>query len=276
MNEVDKWADYLLVFDEIVRTRPFPYREYDQIYMRAQSMVRQVEYLAPRIRGKNVAFLGDGDSICLMLALAHAYGLLADTFSSATVFDFDERIIANIENVIHRCSLQESINTSLYNVADPIDESFKGLFDCFYFNPPYGSKNAGQSCLMWLYRCSELCVNKCFGYIAMPGRDEAAWADEAINTLELTAPTLGFEVSDDCSVRHGYHLDDNPDLHSTNLCLKREGSADHPYTGLNFPIEMARKMYGNERDIPHYILLDQSNPCGRLDFDWIYGGERAT
>ena len=54
-------SDIIDYLDILLYSRPVPHREYDQIYMKARSLLEQVEYVQEYLNGKKVVFLGDGD-----------------------------------------------------------------------------------------------------------------------------------------------------------------------------------------------------------------------
>ncbi len=53
---------------DVVRNRPRPLREFDQIHMKSGDMVLQSEIVADWPDGRRLAFIGDGDAISVSVA----------------------------------------------------------------------------------------------------------------------------------------------------------------------------------------------------------------
>lgn len=141
--------------DLLLYHRPVPHREYDQIYMKARYMLQQVGDIWPSLSNKNVVFLGDGDGMSLLFALLSSKYPM--DIKSMSIMDFDERILYSLKEIEESQNLNCSLSYYLYNIINPIDSNLRQKFDYFYINPPYGSKNNGLSCIMWLHRCMDLC-----------------------------------------------------------------------------------------------------------------------
>lgn len=248
--------------------RPIPYREYDQIYMKAFSMLMQLEDVSSRIANKRVVFLGDGDGLSILT------GLLAKRFAtppkSITVLDFDERILNNVSNAKLNFLLEVPCETRLYNIIDPADEDLLAKHDFFLINPPYGSKNKGLSCILWLHRCLDLCTSTAGGCIIIPTCGKQEWISEGFKSIKSFLESHGFEIEESLR-RHCYHLPDNPDLLSEALYVSRKIDIPSEYQGRSFSLDQVSHLYGDTKPIPHYIFFDQKNPLGRRDFEWPYG-----
>lgn len=266
LNGFEDIIDYV---DLLLYNRPIPHREYDQIYMRAKYMLKQVTYVQETLKGKRIAFLGDGDGMSLLLALlSQRYQLGID---SMTVFDFDDRILNTFKSISKDYQLKIPIRYELYNVIDPISPNHRGQFDFFYINPPYGSKNHGLSCIMWLMRCMELSTVDSEGCIIIPNDTRFPWVQSCMENITHFLLSDGFQILQTLSNIHKYHLSDNPDLQSSMLHVKRISDCPPPYAGSRFPLSMCANLYGSTRAIPRYIYASSSNPYGAPDFNWEYG-----
>lgn len=255
--------------DLLVYHRPVPRREYDQIYMNARSMLWQANHIWESLAGRKIAFLGDGDGISLLLAsLFSKYSLETPQM---TVLDFDERILCSLKELQTFQNLSCPISYCLYNIINPIDSQLCDKFDYFLINPPYGSKNDGLSCIMWLHRCMDLCTSNAEGCIIVPYDEAFPWTIKGATEIFNFLTIFGFEVSDMQRNVHSYHLRDNPSLKSSMIMVKRIKDIESPFKEQQFPFDMCRHLYGSPRAIPQYIKMDQKNPLGHLDFNWEYG-----
>lgn len=268
-SKIDDFSDIIDYIDLLLYSRPVPHREYDQIYMKARHMLMQVTYIQQLLSGRKIAFLGDGDGMSLLLALlSQKYSLGID---SMTLFDFDERILNAFKSVTTSHQGLTPIFYQLYNIIDPVTPNYRSHFDFFYINPPYGSKNAGQSCIMWLMRCMELATPDAEGCIIMPSDGRYPWAHVGMENVNAFLNSNGFQVLQVINNIHEYHLADNPELLSSMLHVKRISACKSPYEGRRFPISMCSNLYGSTRAIPQYIYASSSNPYGNPDFSWEYG-----
>lgn len=268
-SKIDDLADVIDYIDLLLYNRPLPHREYDQIYMKARHMLIQATYVHRHLFGRKIAFLGDGDGMSLLLALLsqkHSLGI-----NSMTIFDFDERILHAFESVA--LSHHGLIPTfyQLYNIIEPIAPNYKSQFDFFYINPPYGSKNDGLSCIMWLMRCMEFTTVGAEGCIIIPNDERYTWACNCMKNIKSFLDNNGFQILNVVNNIHQYHLADNPKLLSSMLHVKRTSDCKSPYEGARFPISMCTNLYGSTRAIPKYIYISADNPYGNPDFNWEYG-----
>ncbi len=246
--------------------RPTPYREYDQIYMKIDDMFKQYDLLKEYVVDTDLVFLGDGDSMSILFSTKGKYSP-----KSITVLDFDERILNNIKQITQDEGNQ-NINTELYNVINTIPLSHRKKYNFFYINPPYGSKNNGLSCKIWLYRCFELCCDKCFGCIIIPYDEEQVWTKINMNEIQLFLANNGFVIRDMISLMHSYYLEDNPKLLSAALIVEKVKNIDNEFDKKEFPDVFMKNIYGNPRKIPKYIF-DDNTVMGKLDMNWKYGKE---
>lgn len=249
--------------------RPEPNRAYDQIYMDESSSEAQVRTFASYLEGKNVVFLGDGD--CMSIFFARFARSSGGRFASQSicVLDFDERITSYIKKISDDEKM--GIQTDVYNVIEPLPKKYARKFNFFYINPPYGSKNNGDSCLAWLYRCMDLCTSKSSGCIVFPYQENRDWTVDNMRRVQSFLNENGFVIRDMVAGLHGYILDD-PDLKSAALIVDRCAEHASNYAGQVLPATLVRSLYGAPRPIPRKIRKDDACIYGKPDFDWAFGG----
>lgn len=265
--ELRKIIDYI---DVLLYNRPLPIRQYDQIYMRAIYMLDQTDYIEKYISKKNIVFLGDGDGMSLLISMFSQNKAI--DVSGITVMDFDERIIDSFKKTETNCINKKfPVNYYLYNVINPVENDLISTHDFFYINPPYGSKNNGLSCILWLYRCMDLCTDTAEGCIIIPDDERFPWTRSSAENIYNFLSANGFEIIDKKYNAHLYHLDDNPQLYSSAIIVRRTTAFKSPYRDRKFPFSMVKNMYGKIRPIPQYIYIDTENPLGRKDLKWEYG-----
>lgn len=265
------------LIDKIVYSRPIPRREYDQIYMRMPYMIKQLIEIDKHAQCENMAFLGDGDSMCIFMHLAARLGLIDSCFNHATIFDFDERVLRSAQGVLEESlpnANDSCIRTVLYNIVEPIPTCERSKYDYFYINPPYGSKNNGLSVLLWIYRCMALISDNAKGCIILSDDSKAHWTMEAKRNIIEELGKYGFRVDGETETKHLYHLSDNPSLNSTGLLVSRETITLPPYIDDCYPLDLVRNLYGEPRGIPHFIKWSDSSPIGEVDLNWSYGDIR--
>ena len=266
VNDISFIIDYL---DVLLYNRPIPHREYDQIYMRARSMVEQVEFVREYLYGKTIAFLGDGDGMSILLALISKKIDLG--IKEMAVFDFDERILNEYAKICSEQEITIPMHFKLYNIINPIDPSEKSKYDFFYINPPYGSKNEGLSCILWLIRCIELSTENAEGCVIVPNDRNIPWTIRCVTNIFQFLEESGFQRTRIINNIHHYHLDDNPSLLSSMIIVHRIISIKSKYDGKRIPLHLCKNLYGSIRPIPQYIYASKSNPLGVCDFNWEYG-----
>ena len=262
-------SDIIDYLDILLYNRPVPHREYDQIYMKARSMLEQLEYVRDYLIGKKVVFLGDGDGMSILLALMSQKNPLE--IKEMSVFDFDERILNVYEKIRTQQKISIPMHFYLYNIINPVKSTFYGKFDFFYINPPYGSRNNGLSCILWIIRCMELTAKNAEGCIIIPNDETIPWTIDCTEEISAFLERSGFQIVKMIKNIHQYHLEDNPSLSSSMMIVKRTKWRDSPFKGKNLTLQMCKNLYGSTRAIPHYIYESKSNPSGVCDFDWEYG-----
>ena len=266
IKNIPEIVDYI---DLLLYHRPVPHREYDQIYMKARYMLQQVGDVWSALSGKNVVFLGDGDGMSVLFALLSSkYSM---DIKSMLVLDFDERILHSLKEIETSQNLICPMSYYLYNIINPVHYAMQGKYDYFYINPPYGSKNNGLSCIMWLHRCMDLCSNNAEGCIIVPFDDMFPWTIKSTKAIIEFLNLSGFEITNIKRNVHQYHLGDNPSLKSSMIQVKRIKPHQSEYHAQKFPLNMCLNLYGSPRAIPQYIYIDKGNPLGNADFNWEYG-----
>jgi predicted methyltransferase len=215
VDEIDLKAAINAISD-VIQNRPRPLREFDQIYMKTGDMVMQSEFVANWADGRQLAFIGDGDSISVCVAYMQARKIIGYGPSRITVFDFDERIVSAINRFADRERLA-TLEGRLYNCLDPLPRDRN--FDCFYTNPPWGGSNNGHSVNVFVQRGIEATSYGGEGLVVIADDQELDWPKQVLASVQSYSANRGFFVSKMMPRLHAYHLDDNPDLKSCNLIL---------------------------------------------------------
>jgi len=256
--------------DEVTYNRAPPKRRWDQIYMHGSDMLSQADVMEEYIEGEDVLFLGDGDSMSTLFGALSSKGEIEGP-SEMTVLDFDKRILEKIEEFANLKKFEQNdviLRTDPYNVLDPPPEKVRGKFSFFYINPPYGSKNEGESGIIWVQRCMEMCTASCTGCIIIPYDRKKEWSIKATRKIQSYLLENGFAIRGMIPYMHKYHLRDNPVLQSATMIVDRVEPQASDFEGEQIPKEVARTLYGSERRIPRYIGEDDEP-----DFDWRYNRE---
>jgi len=249
--------------DEVANNRPEPLRDYDQIYMRKGDLVLQTKLMAPLLARKRVAFVGDGDCMSLMLGMFGAADIIEPP-EHMVVLDFDERVVQSIAAFAAQHSFQQLVETRLYNVSDPVPEDLAGDSDWFYTNPPYGSKNKGQSVVVFVDRGADLSRREeSSGCVILPYGRKLGWARGAMREVQRYLLEKGYAISDCLQQVHQYHLEDKPTVRSSVLLVDRLEYVEPTYHKQNIPAETLETLYGDPRKPPRYIRAD-----GSMDFQW--------
>jgi len=236
--------------------RPRPIRSIDQIYMLIGSQLNQAKLISDYLRGRSVAFLGDGDCMSLVLGILAKEGKgIINPPSYMVVLDFDERILNFITKTSRYFGFHELIEVHRYNVRDPIPENLIEQSDLFYTNPPFGSKNEGKSGIIFLARCMELCKQiGSWGITLLPFHHHESWSRTAMLNIQDFLVRYGYVVSEMLRGMHSYHLDDNPRLLSGTLVLDRIKYVEPPYRGKVIPYNELKSFYGSaQKNFPDYI-----------------------
>ncbi len=207
-DEIDLKAAINAVSD-VIQNRPRPLRDFDQIYMKTGDMVMQSEFVASWANGRQLAFIGDGDSISVCVAYLQTRGIVDYGPTRITVFDFDERIVGAINRFADKERLA-TLEGRLYNCLDPLP-TYRA-FDCFYTNPPWGASNNGESVNLFVQRGMEATEYRGEGLVVIADDEDLDWPKQVLANVQAYAARHGFFVSRMMPRLHEYHLDDNPNL----------------------------------------------------------------
>lgn len=209
------------LLSDVVNNRPMPIRELDQIYMKHADMLLQIEHISKYFTDKSVVFVGDGDAIALGLAYMQCNGEIEGQVNNICVLDFDERIVNSINHFARVHDMSHIISARLYNVADPLPEDLWGAFDCFYCNPPYGASNEGVSIASFMRRGFEATGDDAEGCVVLADVPKLKWTGAVLAQTQRYALDHGFIVCEMIPEFHTYHLEDDPELTSCSIMLRR-------------------------------------------------------
>lgn len=170
--------------DIVAHRRPSVNRLFDQIYMMTGDMLTQVDVMKDYLSNKDVIFMGDGDGMSMLFGLFASKDIINPP-KSISVLDFDERIVNNALNFSKEFNFDDKLAffCEKYNVIECVAEKHRNRYDFFYINPPYGSKNAGISCEVWLHRCMDLCKPASSGCIIIPYDMNQSWTVKAMISI---------------------------------------------------------------------------------------------
>jgi len=189
----------LELVQEISTLRPKPNRAIDQIYMKPICMLVQAKLIASYLDNKDVIFMGDGDHQSVLCGIY-------STPKSITVLDIDPRIVKSIPSVGRKYNIE--IDAYQYDVLKPLPKKFVRKFNFFYTNPPYGSKNAGQSGITFISRCIEACKFPSEGYVILPHDNKRSWTKEVMENTQKFLLDHGWIIVEKLIGLHIYYLDD--------------------------------------------------------------------
>lgn len=235
--------DAINAVSDVVQNRPRPLRLFDQIYMKTGDMVMQSELVSRWADGKRLAFIGDGDSIGLCVALLKARGIFPTGPLQVSVFDFDERICSAIERFARDAEIT-TLDSRLYNCAEPLPAEAVGQFDCFYTNPPWGASNGGESVKAFMQRGFEATGYMGEGLVVIADDHELAWPQHVLAEVQRYALSQCQFVQKMQSMMHLYHLDDAPGLRSCNLFFKALPVERGPTNSLPLERKKLQNFYG--------------------------------
>jgi len=241
------------VIDEVTQHRPTPLREFDQIYMLREDLALHLSIISSWTHGKHVAFVGDFDGVALSLLYAAYLGILPAP-SSCAVFDFDERVLDWKCTVSDRLGFGDKLQCVLYNVFDPIPPKYRGTFDLFHTNPPYGQHNRGRSIIAFLERSMAMTKKGGKGILVLAMDERYRWTKTVLVSVFEFLCSKGVIPVRALDRLHRYHLDDQPSLESgiiflDNIDPSKAFSPDEP-----LPTYYKSAFYGRHSvDIPRYI-----------------------
>jgi hypothetical protein len=256
----------------IERSRPPSLRQWDQIPMVGQDLIRQANVIALYLAGQTVAFVGDSDCTGLALALLSRTG--APCPERMLILDFDERLLEVVTKLAQRYDFNRLLTCRLYNIFDPVPTDLVGQFDWFYTNPPYGSRNEGMSICAFVGRgLSLLHPSGGHGCIILPYDQRRPWTVSGWRQVQQFLLERHLLVGNKIDCMHRYHVDDDTSLESALVMVDycpdldpQAGDLDRMRDGL--PYAAIPKFYGEEVQPPYprYIRKD-----GSLEF-WTLAG----
>lgn len=218
----------LELIQELSSLKPSPNRAIDQIYMKPICMLWQVKLIASYITGKDLIFMGNGDHISILC------GIYAKP-KSITVLDIDPRIVKSIRRIGKKYKVE--INTFQYDVLKPLPKNFVRKFNFFYTNPPYGSKNAGQSGITFVSRCIEACKFPSQGCIVLPHDDQRVWTKQVMENTQKFLLKQGWIIIEKLVGLHIYYLDDAT-LASGTMIVERIKNIESPSKGKSIRLNL--------------------------------------
>lgn len=227
-------------------TRPAACRQYDQIPMKPEFLIRQANIIAPRIAEKRVVFVGDSDGASLLLALRSRRGYPAPR--EMLVLDFDTRLLRNLNRVIRECELGHVLSTRRYNVFSPLPDDVLGRYDWFYMNPPYGRWCKGRSIQLFLTRGIEAVKpDGGMGCLIVPHDMLRPWTIECMYETQKFLTEYGWVIGEKIHNMHEYYLDDDTELTSSLVLLEHASTIQED--GKHMPFA---KRYVDHLEIPNF------------------------
>jgi len=235
------------------QARPASLRQYDQIPMLGSDLLSSVKAVAPALAGQRVAFMGDHDGVSVLLGLLAAQGLVPGP-AHLLLLDFDERLLLAAMGVADHHHFSHLLDTQLYNAFDPLPPELLGQFSAFYTNPPYGASNDGASVRLFATRGAELADRTgATGYVVLPDDPLRPWTTSAARSTQAFLNTHGWTTLSLQTALHSYHLDDDPELKSALLTVKRQATAVPPMPWARRQVDPAEvpAFYGQSQQPPY-------------------------
>lgn len=253
----------------IQNNRPPSIREYDQIPMRSTYLLAHAKYISTKFKKKRVVFIGDHDCVSLLIGLLsyNGYSLMP---TKMLVLDFDERLLLFIKNIAHKYGFSNHLDVMLYNAFDPIPRALNFNFNYFHTNPPYGSRNNGESARLFISRGLELVKAHpaAQGCIILPDNGKREWTQKSMQETQKFLINLNWKIEEKINNAHKYHLDDDPELPSSRLIISRSTQDE-----ILLPNIAGRRVRNDE--IPHFYGRTVFPPYPRYikwngmhDFKW--------
>jgi len=236
----------LNAISDVVNNRPRPLREFDQIFMKTADMLLQTEHVGRLFEGRRVIFIGDGDAIGLCLVHLHNQRLLEHGPKSVHVLDFDEWVVLSIEDFAERFGLSDRVSAELYNAADALPQEHWEQFECFYTNPPFGASNNGKSIEVFLKRGVEAVGKDAIGCLVLADDPNSQWTRDVLLATQRIVVQKDFIISELIPEFHHYHLDDNPELTSCSMVIRRIKYHPSAYASKPLSPSMLTNFYGKE------------------------------
>ncbi len=250
----------------VEHARPTALRIYDQIPMKSRDLVRQVKLVAPYLAGKSIVFMGDYDSTSLIIGLLASWkSIRAPAYM--LLLDFDERLLRVARNMAERYGFRGLLDVRLYNAFDPVPLELIGKFDWFYTNPPYGCHNLGESARLFITRgCELVSQDGASGCIILPDDGLRPWTRAAMYATQRFLCEHGWTIDEKINKLHQYHLDDDHELASSVILIKRDNRFHSnifcamPYAGRKVDFDEIPCFYGRNVPTPYpQYILDDNN-----------------
>ncbi len=205
-REINPW-----IVEKICATRPSASRTLDQVHMKPESIVKQLDHLKDYVPGRDVMLLGDDDFLSMPIAM-----FLEP--KSVTVFDIDIRILKSLKEL--NWSYHLGIKINFYNALTNVPPEHRQKYNFFITNPPYGSKNKGAGGCFFINRCLQFCTDDTSGCFILPNDKKLAWSLEAMLNVQEFLNQMGCTINDARhSIHHYSHEDEN--LTSSSFIVAR-------------------------------------------------------
>jgi predicted methyltransferase len=243
----------------VIKNRPRARWRYDQVFMNEDSMILQAQKFYHYLENKKIVFLGDGDGASIYYGLLLSK-CLVKPIKEMLLLDFDERIL-NYHNKIYRDYKLDNYYQLLsrkYNVINPTPKKFHDNYDFFYINPPYGALCNGNSIIAWIHRCLDLCVDGCMGCIILPYDKNYDWSIANMKYIEAFLFNKGFIIKEKLINIHEYDFGGTSNLKSSTIIVEKIKKSHSEYKNKKLPQKFTENLYGKPRDIPKYIIDDNS------------------
>jgi N4-bis(aminopropyl)spermidine synthase len=246
------------VVSDVIVNRPPPIREFDQIYMKVADMLLQAEHVSKWVDDRDTLFVGDGDAIGLTLLHLHQEGVLPHGPRSIHLIDFDERIINSVRVFARRYGLEDRVDCTLYNVADPLPRELWQRFDAFYTNPPFGSANGGVSVSSFVQRGIEATRDNAVAALVVADYPDLRWTQDVLFATQQLLMENGFVIAELIPEFHRYHLDDAPGLTSCSLTARRIKDPIADYQSQALDREARESFYGRSSPLRSRFVIDRT------------------
>ena len=191
------------------------------------------------------------------------------------LLDFDERLLEVACNVATHYGFADILEAQRYNVFDVLPGELVASYDWFYTNPPYGSRNTGESGKLFITRGCELTRLGGSGCIILPYDHERAWTSRAMLNIQRFLLDNGWVMRTMIDQLHRYYLDDDKQLTSSVMIVENVESVTDsgrlelmPYAGRGVGPKEIPMFYGR-RVVPPFPRYIRRN--GKADYDWSIG-----
>jgi len=224
--------------------------------MKIGDLALQAAFVAQRLDGKDVVFIGDGDGICLSIAHLKGQDVMEYGPRTMEVVDFDERIVKSITRFADKYRY-ENVSARLYNVADSVPDDLIGSKEAFYTNPPWGASNEGESVLAFVERGIECTKDGGLGVVVLADDLSYSWTQQVLRNVQLRVLDAGFVVAEMDPEAHLYHLDDAPDLHSCSLVFRRVNLVMKPVKSTPLDGQRLQNFYGRNNPMRYRYVRER-------------------